>query len=145
MRERLEHALPLLTGGSRDLPARQQTLRSAIAWSYDLLDEDEQTLFRRLAIFRGFALEQAESVCAGTAAQPGGTSIALPLLNLDVLDGIESLVEKSLVRRRETSDGQSWYVMLETVREFAFEQLEESGETNVLRRRHEQAILDEAG
>ncbi|HET8643874.1 MAG TPA: tetratricopeptide repeat protein, partial [Vicinamibacteria bacterium] len=132
----MERSLPLLTGGARDLPARQQTLRNTIAWSYDLLEPGEQTLFRRLAVFLGCTLEAAEAVCSGEPPRPGTTSVALPLLELDVLDGLESLVEKSLLRQRETADGQAWYVMLATVREFALERLEESDEAGAVRRRH---------
>src|SRR5262249_61477788 len=80
MLDRMAHCLPLLTGGPRDAPARQQTLRSTIAWSYDLLSPDEQVLFRRLAVFRGCTIEPIEAVCAAPAAQPGATSIALPPL-----------------------------------------------------------------
>ena len=141
MLQRLERRLPLLTGGARDLPARQQTLRDAIAWSYDLLEPDEQALFRRLAVFRGCTLEAAETVCAGDPPRPGATSVALPPLDLDVLDGIESLVEKSLLRQDEAADGQPWYRMLETVREYALERLEESGEANAVHRRHVLAAL----
>jgi predicted ATPase/class 3 adenylate cyclase/DNA-binding CsgD family transcriptional regulator/Tfp pilus assembly protein PilF len=133
---RLERRLPLLTGGPRDLPARQQTLRNTIAWSYDLLGSDEQALFRRLSVFRGCTLEAAEAVCVAPADQPRSTSIALPPLGIDVLEGLTSLVEKSLVRQEETEDGQPWYAMLETVREFAAECLAESGEAPAVQRRH---------
>jgi len=139
--QRMERRLPLLTGGARDLPARQRTLRDAIAWSYDLLDPGEQTLFRRLAVFRGCTLETAETVCVGEPPRPGSTSVALPLLDLDILDGVASLVEKSLLRQEEASDGQPWYVMLETVREYALERLEESGEAGAAYRRHALAAL----
>ena len=104
--QRMERRLPLLTGGARDLPARQRTLRDAIAWSYDLLEPGEQTLFRRLAVFRGCTLETAEAVCTGEAPRPGTTSVALPLLDVDVLDGVASLVEKSLLRQQEDAGGQ---------------------------------------
>jgi predicted ATPase/class 3 adenylate cyclase/DNA-binding CsgD family transcriptional regulator len=134
--QRLERRLPLLIGGARDLPARQRTLRDAIAWSYDLLDPGEQTLFRRLAVFRGCSLEGAEAVCAGEPARPGATTVALPPLEIAVLDGLESLVEKSLLRQEERVDGQPWYVMLETVREYALERLGESDESSVVHRRH---------
>jgi predicted ATPase/class 3 adenylate cyclase len=134
--QRMERSLPLLTGGARDLPARQQTLRSTIAWSYDLLEPGEQTLFRRLAVFLGCTIEAAEAVCAGEPPRPGATSVTLPLLDLDVLEGLESLLEKSLLRQREAADGQPWYLMLATVREFALERLEESGEAGPVRRRH---------
>ena len=135
MLDRMERCLPLLTGGARDLPARQQTLRNTIVWSYDLLEPDEQTLFRRLAVFRGCTLEAAEAVCVGEPARPGATSVALAPLERDILNGVESLIEKSLLRREETPDGQPWYVMLETVREYALERLDESGEATAVYRR----------
>jgi len=101
MRERLEHRLELLTAGPRDLPDRQRTLRSTIGWSFELLDEHEQKLFRRLSVFAGgCTLDAAESV--------GGAT----------LDTLGSLVDKSLVRRQDRR-----YRMLDTVREYALEQL----------------------
>ena len=131
---RLERRLPLLTGGARDLPARQQTLRDTIGWSYDLLGPREQTLFRRLAVFRGCTLDAVEAVCAGTPAATTGA--AFPPLAGDALDGVTALVEQSLLKREETPDGQPWYIMLETVREFAWEQAAGAGEAAALRRRH---------
>ena len=123
---RLERRLPLLTGGGRDLPARQQTMRDALAWSYDLLTPDEQILFRRLAIFAGgFTLEAAEAVAGEGGAAP-----------LAVLDGIASLVDTSLLRQETAPGGESRYAMLETVREFALELLEASGEQNDVARLH---------
>jgi len=111
---RLEARLPLLTGGARDLPERQRTLRATIAWSYDLLAADEQRLFRALAIFvGGCTLEAAEEVAGAD------------------LDTLQSLLDKSLLRRTEDR-----YWMLETIREFALEQLRESGEEAELARRH---------
>jgi hypothetical protein len=108
---RLQQALPLLTGGSRDLPARQQTLRGAIAWSHDLLSEEECVVFRRLSAFAGgWTLEAAEAV-----ANPDDT--------LDVLDGMASLLDKSLVRQIDTEVGEPRFTMLETIREFALDQL----------------------
>src|SRR5205823_2748900 len=88
--DRMEHRLPLLTGGPRDLPARQQTLRDTIAWSYELLDVGEQLLFRRLAVFRGCTLDGVEAVCYAPNRQPGSTTVELPPLNVDLLDGIAS-------------------------------------------------------
>jgi predicted ATPase len=103
---RLEHALELLTGGARDLPARQQTLRATIEWSYQLLSEPEQRLFARLAVFvGGCTLEAAEHVCQAD------------------LDTLQSLVDKSLLRRGEDARGQRRFTMLETVREYALERL----------------------
>jgi predicted ATPase/class 3 adenylate cyclase/DNA-binding CsgD family transcriptional regulator len=137
---RMERRLPLLTGGARDLPVRQRTLRDAISWSYDLLEPAEQTLFRRLAVFRGFTLEAAETV--GGDPRSGATSVASPLSDLDVFEGVASLVDKSLLRQDEGVGGQPWYVMLETVREFALERLEESGEADAVHRRQAQAALE---
>ena len=141
MLQRMERRLPLLTGGGRDLPARQRTLRDAIAWSYDLLEPEEQALFRRLAVFRGCTLEAAEHVCAGEPPRPGATTTAVVPLEIDVLDGLASLVEKSLVRQEETADGEPRFRMLETVREFALERLAESDEAGAVHRRHAQAAL----
>jgi predicted ATPase/class 3 adenylate cyclase len=124
LRTRLEHRLPLLTGGGRDLPARQQTLRNAIAWSYDLLDAAEQALFRRLAVFvGGCTVKAAEAVCLA-----GGDPA------LDIVDGLDALVSKSLLRPDEESAGEEPRVgMLETIREYALEQLELSGEAERVR------------
>jgi predicted ATPase len=112
--ERLEQRLPLLTGGARDLPERQRTLRATIAWSYDLLAPEEQAVFRRLAVFvGGCTLDAAEQVAGAE------------------LDTLQSLVEKSLLR----FDGER-YSLLETIREFASEQLEEAGEADDTGRKH---------
>jgi predicted ATPase/DNA-binding CsgD family transcriptional regulator len=134
--DRMERRLLLLTGGPRDLPTRQRTLRDTIAWSYDLLSADEQTLFRRLAVFRGCTLEAIQAVCTAANLGPGATSVDLPALNLDPLDGATSLVEQSLLQQGETEDGQPWYVMLETIHEFALERLAESNEREAIERRH---------
>jgi predicted ATPase/DNA-binding CsgD family transcriptional regulator len=123
---RLDRRLPVLTGGPRDLPARQRTLRDAIAWSHDLLTEDERVLFRRLAVFvGGFTLEAAEAV----AGAPGDSGT-------DALDGIGALVASSLLRQVDGPDGAPRYAMLETVREFALERLEASDEADAVRRAH---------
>jgi predicted ATPase/DNA-binding CsgD family transcriptional regulator len=124
--DRLERRLPLLTGGVRDAPTRQRTMRDAVAWSYDLLTPAEQRLFRRLAVFvSGCTLEAAEAV----TGEPGGSG-------MDVLDGIASLVDKSLLRQDDGPGGASRYRMLETVREFGLEQLAVSGEEAAVRDRH---------
>jgi predicted ATPase/class 3 adenylate cyclase len=129
---RLDQRLKLLTGGARDLPVRQQTLRDAIAWSYDLLTADEQALFCRLAVFvGGCRLEAAEAVCSADGD-----------LGVDVLDGIASLLDKSLLRQAEEPEGEPRYTMLETVREFALEQLVARGEAGVARQRHALWFLD---
>ena len=120
---RLERRLPLLTGGSRDLPARQQTMRDAIAWSHELLPEGDKALFRRLAAFvGGFTLEAAEAVA-------GDAGVA-------VLDGVASLVDQSLLRQEEGVGSEPRYAMLETIREFGLERLVESGEEELARAAH---------
>jgi non-specific serine/threonine protein kinase len=129
-------ALPLLTGGPRDAPLRQQTLRATIAWSYELLSADEQALFRRLAPFRGCTLDAVEAVCATPAQGSGATTLALTPLRFDVRDGLDSLVNKSLVHVEEDERGQPWYTMLETVREFALDALVRTGESTAVCRRH---------
>ena len=119
---RLQQRLPLLTGGAQDLPARQRTLRDAIAWSHDLLTPEEQALFRRLAVFAGgFSLEAAEAVVRSL----GGPAFS-------ALQGVASLVDKSLLRREDAAGGEPRFGMLETVREFALERLaERDGEATV--------------
>jgi predicted ATPase/class 3 adenylate cyclase len=120
---RLGDRLDLLSGGGSDRPERQQTLRGAIAWSYDLLDERDRTLFACLSVFSGGAsLEAIEAVC--------GTSV-----EGDVLDGVTSLVDKSLVRQR-TVDDEPRFSQLRTIREYALERAEQAGILDTLRRRH---------
>jgi predicted ATPase/transcriptional regulator with XRE-family HTH domain len=127
--------LKLLRGGARDLPARQQTLRRTIDWSYHLLDVGEQTLFRRLGVFvGGCSLEAVAAVCSTTQSVPGD-------LPIDALDGLTALVDKSLLRQEAESDGAPRFVMLETIREYALEQLVASGEEAALRQRHAQYYL----
>jgi predicted ATPase/serine/threonine protein kinase len=124
MRMRLASRLQLLTGGARDLPQRQQTLRAAIDWSYDLLSAAEQKLFRRLSVFVGGCnLEGVEAVCDTRGD-----------LDLDPLNGMASMVDKSLVQQIEQSSGESRFVMLETIREYALEKLQASGEENSTKR-----------
>ena len=123
---RLDPRLPLLTGGGRDVPERQQTMRDTIAWSHDLLTPQEQVLFRRLAVFAGgFTLEAAETVVSGPG-EPG----------IDPLEGVASLLDKSLLRQEARPGGEPRFTMLETVREFALEQLAVSGEDAAIRQRH---------
>ena len=123
---RLDNRLKLLTGGNRDLPARQQTLRAAIEWSHDLLSADDRALFARLAVFAGgCTFEAAEVVCADA----GGHA-------LDVLDGLESLTQKSLLRPEDGADGNARFMMLETIREFGVERLEATGAEEDARQSH---------
>jgi len=144
MLARLERRLPLLSGGPSDLPARQRTLRDTIAWSYDLLNEDERRLFCRLSVFvGGWTLEAAERVGSmqravgsgdETGIAPAATAYCLPRTGL--LDGLESLVAKSLIRCGDDPDGEPRFMMLETIREFGLEQLAATGEETSVRRRH---------
>jgi len=129
MRRRLESRLGVLVAGPRDLPARQRTLRGAIDWSYDLLDPPEKILFARLAVFQGGrTVEAVEAVCSHG-------------LTIDVLAGLESLLNKNLLRRIERAHDEPRFVMLEMIHEYAWERLETSGEAGDLRRRHAEYFL----
>ncbi len=129
--ERLEHQLGVLSSGSRDLPERQQTLRGAIAWSHDLLSPGERRLLARTAVFvGGCELDSAEAIC-GPASELDG---------LDVLDGLMSLADQSLVRVEDV-DGATRFRMLDTIREFAAERLTESGERAEIERRHSETFV----
>lgn len=130
MLRRMEHRLEFLTGGGRDLPARQQTLRNAIAWSYDLLDENEQKLFRRLSVFAGGCTVKAVEAVAED--DPSGSP---------VLNRLESLLDKSLLQEGKGANSEPRFMMLETLREFGLEQLEASGEQAALQRRHADYFL----
>ncbi|MGI8554157.1 MAG: LuxR C-terminal-related transcriptional regulator [Dehalococcoidia bacterium] len=174
---RLDHRLALLTGGARDRPARQQTLRATIAWSHDLLTASEQQIFRRLAVFvGGCTLEAATEVtgdrgqgaedstdAGGSACAPARSSPLTPspspargegspppqsVSSPDVLDLVGSLLDKSLLKQEPAADGEPRFVMLETIREFALEQLEASGENEALQERHSEhflSLVEEAG
>ncbi|HEX2032400.1 MAG TPA: adenylate/guanylate cyclase domain-containing protein [Actinomycetota bacterium] len=127
---RLEHRLPLLATATRGLPERQRTLRGAIAWSHELLDEAERRLFARLSTFAGGAtLASIEAV-----TNPEGDH--------DTLETLGSLVDKSLVRVAETAEGETRYGMLETIREFAAERLVEDWDAAATRRRHAEHVRD---
>jgi predicted ATPase len=126
MLTRLESRLNLLTGGARDLPTRQQTLRSTVDWSHGLLNASEQTLFRRLAVFTGgCTLEAVEAACDTKSD-----------LGLDILDGMASMVDKSLAQQVEQVDAETRFVMLSTIREYALERLAESEDESATRRAH---------
>jgi predicted ATPase len=132
---RLEHRLPLLVHGARDAPERQQTLRNTIAWSYDLLDESDKALFRRLAVFSGgFTLEAVKAVCVFDTA-----GASLPTQADDdgeILEQLGQLLDKSLVQAQQGTGGEPRFSMLETIHEYATEQLEASGEAATVQERH---------
>jgi predicted ATPase/DNA-binding CsgD family transcriptional regulator len=129
--ERLENRLRLLTQGARDLPLRQRTLRAAIEWSYELLDPDEAALFRRLAVFQsGATLEAVEAIIRSSGD-----------LGTDTLSLIASLVDKSLLRQVESVAQTPRFLMLETIHEYAWEKLDESGEAESIRHYHAHFFL----
>src|SRR5215210_4180376 len=128
---RLGNRLRLLTGGARDLPERQQTLRSTIEWSYGLLEEGEKVLFARLSVFAGGrTLEAIEAICDAEGDLP-----------VDVLHGLSSLVDESLLKQEEGVGGEPRFVMLETIHEFAREKLQESEESEDIERLHSEYFL----
>lgn len=128
---RLTSRLSLLTGGARDVPSHQQTMRSAIAWSFDLLAAPERELFAALAVFAGgFTLEAAETICA--AGNPA----------INILDGIGSLVDNSLLNQSAAAEEEPRFVMLAIMREFALEQLVSAAAADALRRAHAAYYLD---
>jgi predicted ATPase/class 3 adenylate cyclase len=123
---RLDHRLQVLTGGARDLPARQQTIRATIDWSFNLLSVAEQQLFARLGVFvGGCTLETAEVICDADSDLPW-----------DVVDGLAALLDKNLLHQVEGPDGELRFAMLETIHEYALERLVASGEETALRERH---------
>ncbi len=128
---RLDERFRLLTGGSRTAVERHQTLRQAVDWSYDLLEPREQTILNRLGVFAGgFTLDAAEAVAAGGDVEA-----------FDVLDGVAQLVDKSLVVADQRGDG-TRYRLLETIRQYALERLDDAGETDTVRRRHAEWCVD---
>ena len=129
--DRLGNRLKILTGGARNLPERQRTLRNAIEWSYELLDEGEKMLFGRLGVFSsGATLEAMEAVCDAEGDLP-----------TDVFEGASSLLDKSLLRQEEGAGGEPRFLMLETIHEFADEKLEGSWEAEAVRRSHAEYFL----
>jgi predicted ATPase/DNA-binding SARP family transcriptional activator len=128
--QRLDERFKLLIGGARDRPARMQTLRQTIDWSYDLLTEAEKTLFARLAVFQGgCTLEAAEAVCG-------------PELGHEVIEGLESLLDKSLIQQETDPEDSQRFVFLESTHHYACERLEASGEADELHQRHAAYFLD---
>ncbi|MGH7600481.1 MAG: ATP-binding protein, partial [bacterium] len=127
---RLGSRLEILRGGPRDMPARHQTLRQAIAWSYDLLSPEEQKFFQRLAVFvGGCSFDAAEAICHAEESE------------FDTLDGLTALIDKSLLRQVETKEGEPRVVMFETIREFALESLQASDDWQATRQRHADFFL----
>jgi predicted ATPase len=136
---RLVRRLPLLTAGARDLPQRQQTLRNTIAWSYDLLDEIDKELFRSLSVFvGGFTLEAVEAVGVLDA---GSTAFASEADDGAVLAHLAHLLDKSLVQSQQGDGGEPRFTMLETIHEYAQEQLDASGEAAAAQERHSDYFL----
>jgi predicted ATPase len=139
---RLERRLPLLTGGARDLPDRQRTLRDTIAWSYDLLPAPDRALFRRLAVFAGgFDLAAAEAVCGETVdGRPPGEPVA------STVEGVAALIDHSLLQQRSLPDRREEprFGFLDTIREFGLAMLEETGEIDAIGRRHADYFLARA-
>src|SRR5438876_2813097 len=136
---RLERRRPLLTRGARDLPGRQQTLRNTIAWSYDLLEEGEQQLFRRLSVSAGgFTLEIVQAVCVFAADE---TSSPAQADDGAVLEQLAHLLDKSLVQAQQGTGGEPRFTLLETIREYAAEQLAASGEEAAVQERHAHYFL----
>jgi predicted ATPase len=144
---RLSSRLALLTGGAHDLPVRQQTIRNTIAWSYDLLSEAEQTLLRRLGVFvGGCTLEAAEAICADAETEMEDRRSKMERASIlappsSILDGLAALVDKSLLRQVAGPGGDPRFVMLETIREYAVERLEASGEAERLRQQYARYYL----
>jgi predicted ATPase/class 3 adenylate cyclase len=131
MLERLGSRMKLVTGGARNLPERQRTLRSTIEWSHALLEEGERVLFARLSVFAGGrTLKAIEAICDSRGDLP-----------VDALDGVSSLQDKSLLRQEEGPEGEARFVMLETIHEYARERLQESGEAEEIRRLHAEYFL----
>jgi non-specific serine/threonine protein kinase len=135
---RLSSPLGLLTGGMRDLPARQQAMRATIDWSYRLLDPGAQALFARLAVFAGgWTLEAAERVASDEIRVESGQASSQLVTRNSLLDDLEALVDQSLVCQKD----EARFGMLDTIREYAAERLEASGELEAVRRRHAEHFL----
>ncbi len=129
---RLEHPIEVLTGGRRDAPPRHQSMRSSLSWNDDLLSSDEQTLFRRLAVFvGGFSLQAAEA----TMTSLGGMSIS-------VLDGITALIDKSILQQSQYGKDEARLYLLEVIREYGLESLAACGELEQTRDAHAAYFLE---
>ncbi len=134
---RLTSRLNILTGGAQILPPRQQTLRNAISWSYDLLDPTEQAIFRQLSVFvGGCTLEAAERIVSSNVGDNVAEATLSPTLELTILDRVESLIDKSLLRQEVLDSGEPRFWLLETIREYGLEKLAENGEMEATKRCH---------
>jgi predicted ATPase/DNA-binding CsgD family transcriptional regulator/transcriptional regulator with XRE-family HTH domain len=134
---RLQQRLSLLTDGPRDAPVRHHTLRAAVAWSYGLLNGAEQTVFRRLCIFSGgFTLEAASAVCREVVPDKAG-----PRPSVTMVDHLQSLLDKNLIRSASSAAGEARFQILETIREFGLEQLSAHGESDTVQERHARFFL----
>ena len=132
---RMDEALGVLTDGPRDLPARQRTIRDVIAWSYDLVTQDQQALFRKLAVFAGrYTLAAIGAVCGPAAGTPGDDTGAVA--SAPVLEDMSALAEANLVQAIDMASAEVWFRQLGTIRAFALEQLEASGEAAAVGQRH---------
>ena len=133
MLSRVENRMKLLSGGSRDLPERQRTMHAAISWGFNLLDDEEKRLFCDLSVFRGgFSIEQAEAIARETGAD-----------DMEVLERLSSLVDKSFLQRDQTSDDvDPRFTQLETIREYGCEQLAEAGRDRDVRAAHARLMAD---
>ena len=128
--ENIQNRFQILTELPRDAPERHQTLQAAIDWSFDLLDEEEKILFRRLAVFQGGrSIDAVEEICCFD-------------LKLNVLDGLASLSEKNLIRQEEGLDGQPRFYLLETVHEYTLQKIRESDEEEEMRRKHAEFFVN---
>ena len=139
--DRLDDRLRLLVGGADNVPARQRTLRGAIDWSYDLLNEEEARLFRRMSVFVGGCSLSAAERMAGTDVDDLGSA---SMLACDGLDLVASLVDKSLLKEEAGPNNETRLVMLETIREYGLERLREAGEEGEMRRRHARLMTEMA-
>jgi predicted ATPase/DNA-binding CsgD family transcriptional regulator len=143
MLARLEKRLQWLTGGPRDAPARHQTLRAAIAWSYDLLTTEEQVLFRQLCVFAGgCTVEAAVAVCRLQQGEAGPQADGQAQTEEELMNALVGLIDKSLLQRGRRTSEQGRIFLLETVREFGLEQLVSAGESEQVRRSHASYFAD---
>jgi non-specific serine/threonine protein kinase len=140
--ERLEARLAFLTGGARDLPERQQTIRATVEWSYELLNDEEKRLFRRLSVFASrFTPATAEAIVSDIPWKPGDASLT-SAESIEFLDLFASLADKNLLVRRRSSSGEVAYRLLELVREYAESALEKDDDADQIRRCHAKYFLD---